>query len=439
MAMEFKLPDPGEGIHEVEIIKVLVSPGDYVEDGQSILEIETDKATSEVPAPVTGKVKEVRVESGDTVQVGDVVMVFEETGEKKREEPAKKEKAKKEEEAEERPEKREEKPQKAGKPPDVQRGEAGKGRKGKGPVPAAPSTRRVARELGVDLKDVTPSGPGGRVLTEDVRAHAEGKEPARKPEEEPKEEKAPTEAAEKKFEPEGRTERMAWRSVRRTTAKRMIQSWNEIPHVTHQDAADITDLETLRQKHKEEIKAQGGSLTLTMFVLKAVAAALRKYPRFNAELDMDAEEIILKYDYHIGVAVDTDRGLLVPVVRDVDCKSIVDLAMELPQLAERVRNGDAEREDLTGGTFTVTNVGPMGGTGFAPIINHPQVAILGLARAKLQPVVVGDLNEYEIRPRLILPLALGFDHRVVDGADAARFVRAVVEAIEDPETLMMKV
>jgi pyruvate dehydrogenase E2 component (dihydrolipoamide acetyltransferase) len=280
------------------------------------------------------------------------------------------------------------------------------------------------------------------VTSEDVRAHAEK---AKKVAEVPR--KSPAVAAVEPaavkaaplpdFSQWGPIERVPLRSVRRTTAKRMALAWSQIPHVTHTDIADITDLEAFRRKHKAEMEEQGGSLSLTVFALKATAAALKAYPYFNASLDVDAEEIIVKHHHHIGVAMDTDRGLIVPVIRDVDCKSITDLSKELHELAERTRDGKADIQDMAGGTFTITNIGPLGGTGFTPIINYPQVAILGMGRGRLQPIVRGDIDKFEIVPRLILPLALGFDHRVADGADAARFLNFIIEAFEDPEKLMV--
>ncbi|UCG81445.1 MAG: 2-oxo acid dehydrogenase subunit E2 [Desulfobacterales bacterium] len=423
MPKEFKLPDLGEGIHEGEIVEVLVSVGDHVEDGQSIMVIETDKATTEVPAPVTGIVKEIRVKSGDIVNVGDVLMTFTAEGEAEAEE------------AKPLPEETRVEAETAPEPLVAARVE--------GPVPAAPSVRRLARELSVDLRVVTPTGPGGRVTAEDVRAIAEkGKMVAEAPP--PPAEERPTEPPAvigaqplPDFSQWGSVERIPLRSVRRTTAKRMALAWSQIPHVTHSDEADVTDLETMRQKHKADVEAKGGKLTLTVFALKAVVAALKAYPQFNTTLDMEAHEIILKHYYNIGVAVDTERGLLVPVVKHVDCKSINDLAKEVYELAERTRSGLADVQDMSGGTFTITNVGPLGGTGFTPIINYPQVAILGLGRTRLRPVVRGDRENFEIVPRLILPLALGFDHRVVDGADAARFMGVVINTLENPENLVM--
>jgi pyruvate dehydrogenase E2 component (dihydrolipoamide acetyltransferase) len=439
MPHEFKLPDLGEGIHEGEIIDVVVSVGDTVEDGQTILVVETDKAAVEVPSPVTGVVKEIKVKPGDMVNVGAVLMTFEV-----------KEKARGKDVQEEKPkEKKGEAKEAEEKAPEEGKRPAAAPAKETAPVPAAPSTRRLARELGVDLRQVPPSGPGGRVTSEDVRAYAEkgkavgeGREkPPEKVPVKPAVEALPAAAVEVPSLPDftqwGAVERVPLRSVRRATAKRMALAWSQIPHVTHTDVADITDLEAFRQRHKAEIEAKGGKLSITVFALKAAAAALKEYPYFNASLDMAAGEIVLKHYHHIGVAVDTDRGLIVPVIRDVDCKSIGDLSKELPDLAGRTRDGKADVKDMAGGTFTITNIGALGGTGFTPIINYPQVAILGMGQARLKPVVRGDINDFEIVPRLVVPLALGFDHRVADGADAARFLNFIIDVFEDPEKLMV--
>jgi len=452
MPVEFKLPDLGEGIHEGEIIEVLVHEGDIVEDGQTVLIIETDKATAEVPSPVTGTVKEIRVKAGQIVRVGEVLIVFLKEGES-------------EEQKEHREQRVEDRPpiSGAGQPAAVT---APPPKPSAGPVAAAPSTRRLARELGVDINRVKPTGSGGRVTPQDVRAFAEaprqpeGKIPPGAPFEKEGEEKIPSFSpqlpSEKRqeektppvflppkapalpeFEREGRVERIPLRSVRRTTAKHIAVAWSQIPHVTHADVADLTQLEAFRRKHKEQVEAQGGVLSLTVFAVKAAAAALKKFPLFNSSVDMESEEIIIKNYHNIGFAVDTDRGLLVPVIRDVDCKSIFEIAVELKELSEKTRQGKATRDDMSGGTFTITNIGPMGGTAISPIINYPEVAILGMARARLQPVVAGDEKHYEIVPRLMLPLSITFDHRVLDGAEAARFLTMIIEGLQNPETLLM--
>jgi pyruvate dehydrogenase E2 component (dihydrolipoamide acetyltransferase) len=213
----------------------------------------------------------------------------------------------------------------------------------------------------------------------------------------------------------------------------MVASWSQIPHVTHQDAVDITELERFRRRHEADVEARGGRLTVTAFAVKAAAAALKAFPTFNASYDADAEELILKHYVHIGVALDSERGLIVPVLRDADRKSVADLALELTRISDRLRDGMPSGEDLRGGTFSVTNVGGLGGTGFTPIVNHPQVAILGLARARLEQVVTGTLDAPETAVRLMLPVCVGFDHRVNDGADAARFTTYIARLLADPE------
>jgi pyruvate dehydrogenase E2 component (dihydrolipoamide acetyltransferase) len=325
-----------------------------------------------------------------------------------------------------------------------------------GPVAAAPSTRRIARELGVEISQVKPSGPGGRVTPEDVRAFAETLKQSGAPKAAVGAEEqgpAPLSVAARavtpaalpeavplpQFDRISPVERISLRSVRRATAKHLAAAWSQIPHVTHMDVADVTELEVFRRKHRQQVEGRGGALSLTVFAMKAAAAALKKFPRFNSSIDMEAEEIIIKHYFNIGFAVDTERGLLVAVIRDVDRKSIFDLAVEFRALAEKTRQGKASRDDMSGGTFTITNVGSLGGTGLSPIINHPEVAILGMAQARLQPVVAGDENNYEIVPRLMLPISVTFDHRVLDGAEAARFLNMIIEGLENPENLLMMI
>ncbi len=299
-------------------------------------------------------------------------------------------------------------------------------------MPATPAVRRLARELGVDLDAVDASGDDGRVRADDVRAAA-GKSETGKPERS----RDAKDGGLPDFDRWGDTERVELRSIRRSIARRMARSWREIPHVTHQDEIDITDLERLRRAHADEIAERGGQLTLTPFFVKALVAALKEHPRFNASLDADRAEIVLKDFYNIGVALDTDRGLLVPVIHHADAKSIADIAIELAELAAAIRGGRASRDQLRGGTFSLTNVGSLGGTQFSPIINHPEAAIFGTARARLQPVVVGDLDDNSIEVRLVLPVCVTFDHRINDGADAARFMESVKGVLSDPETLML--
>jgi len=427
MARAFKLPDLGEGIHEGEVLSVRVAVGDKVKEGDIILEVETDKAAVEIPSPYTGVVEEILVKPGDTVKVGQAMLTFtggEEAAPAKKEEP-------------------ERKAPEPSRPVEIKPEAARK----EGPVPASPATRRLARELGVDLRAVPPTGPGGLVTADDVRAFAGKKEkvveaPPTAPAAERVEEVRPFAVGVPRlpdFSKWGPIERVPLRSIRKATAKQMTLAWSQIPHVNNQDVVDMTKLEKFRRRHKSEIEAKGGKLTPTVFALKAVAAALKAYPNFNASLDTEAGEIVVKRYYHIGVAVNTPDGLIVPVIRDVDRKSIVELSIELKQLIEKTRARKTTLEELQGGTFSITNVGNMGGGHFVPIINYPQVAILGMGAATMQPAVTGNEKDgYQIVPRLLMPLVLCIDHRVLDGADAIPFVRTIVEALEDPEDLFMR-
>ncbi len=424
MSRSFTLPDLGEGVHEAEVLAVHVTAGQQVKEGEPILDIETDKAAVEIPSPFTGKVVQVLVKAGDQARVGEEMIVFEggdAAGAKKQQMPERssadavlnKETA-----------------------PVAQAGKTA------APVPASPATRRLARELGVDLQQVTATGAGGLVTAEDVRAlAAAGREVVAQPASGPP---SPVESffypapALPDFAQWGEVQRLPFRSIRRATARQMATAWSQIPHVTSQDLVDITRLEAFRRKHKEEIKAAGGRLTLTVFAMKAAATALKAYPMFNSSLDLAAQEIVVKNYYNMGVAVDTEDGLIVPVIRDVDRKSLRELAIELHQCVQRTRSRKAALEELQGGSFTITNAGAMGGGFFTPIINYPQVAILGLGHGRMQPAAVQrDDGGYEIVPRLLMPLVLCFDHRVVDGADSIRFMKVVIEALQDPEELLI--
>jgi pyruvate dehydrogenase E2 component (dihydrolipoamide acetyltransferase) len=426
MSRSFKLPDLGEGVHEGEVLAVHVAAGQEVKEGDIILEVETDKAAVEIPSPFSGTVSEVLVKAGDTVKVGDVMMTFS-NGEEAQDVGVPK---------------IEEVPAEAGEAEKVVSLAAAAGKKG--PVPASPATRRLARELGVDLQRVPATGPGNLVTADDVRAVAKtGPDVIATP---AAAEVIPTETPGltiasptlPDFTRWGPVERVAFRSIRRATAKQMVIAWSQIPHVTSQDVVDITKLEAFRQKHKAEIEAEGGRLTMTVFALKAVATALKTYPQFNATLDVEAAEIIIKKFYHIGVAVNTDNGLIVPVVRDVDRKSIKELSVEMNDLVERTRSRKVALEELQGGTFTITNAGAMGGGYFAPIINFPEVAILGMGQGRLQPAVVEiDDGEPEIAPRLMMPIVLCIDHRVLDGADAIKFLKVIIDLLEDPDELLI--
>ena len=434
MARAFKLPDLGEGIHEGEVLAVLVAVGDEIQEGDPIFEVETDKAAVEVPSPFTGVVAEIKAKPGDIVNVGDVLMTFDGGVET---EPKAVEKV-----LAEKPKKQE--PQKTVPPPAKEAEGTPPPAPTEGPVPASPATRRLARELGVNLRQVPPSGPAGLVTADDVRAFAgRAEEAAAVPTVEVERVSEVATVATKApplpdFEKWGPIERIPMRSIRRATAKQMTLAWSQIPHVHNQDMVDVTKLEEFRRKHKAEIEAKGGRLTMTVFALKAVATALKTYPRFNATLDTQAGEIVIKNYYHIGVAVNTEDGLIVPVIKDVDRKSITELAIELYTLVQRTRERKTTLEEMQGGTFTITNVGPMGGGYFAPIINYPQVSILGMGSARMEPVVrESEEKGFEIVPRLMMPIVLCIDHRVLDGADALQFIRVIIDDLEDPDQLLM--
>ena len=408
---------------EAEIVAVLVREGDVIREDAPLLEVETDKAQVEIPSPMGGRVEKVHVQAGQTVKVGAPLITFADGAAEPAAAPAPSRSA---------PAATAPARAAAAAPP-------APAARAEGPVPATPATRRLARELGVDLKIVRGSGPGGRVLDEDVRAAASGSRGAPAP--------APVAPAGPakplatvgleapplpRFEQWGPVERAPLSHLRRTIADRMTLAATLIPHVTHFDRADITDLDAIITRNLEAARAKGVTLTLTSFLLKAAALALLRHPTFNASLDPAAGEMVLKRYYNLGVAVATERGLIVPVLREVDRKPVLEIARELGALAQRVRDGKATLDDLRGGTFTITNIGALGGTAAIPIINYPEVAILAVARARPEPVV----RQGQIVPRLMLPLTLTFDHRIADGADGARFAAEIVQLLEAPERLL---
>jgi pyruvate dehydrogenase E2 component (dihydrolipoamide acetyltransferase) len=427
MPKDFKLPDLGEGLTEAEVVRVLVGEGDVVKEDQAVLLVETEKAQVELPSPYGGRVAKVHVRAGQRVKVGAVLLSFGDAGEPAAAPPAP-----------------------AAAPPQVpaSAGAAPPAARPPGLPPAAtPATRRLARELGIDLAGVRGSGPGGRITDEDVRAAAAGHAapsrapaetvaaPAPTPGEAPRPPGAPVGLPPlPRFEQWGPVEREPLRGIRRRSAEHLALAWAVIPHVTQHDQADVTALEAVRRRLHGRVREAGGDLTLTVLLVKAVAIVLAAHPRFNATLDHTTGDLILKRYYNIGVAVDTGEGLVVPVLRGVDRKRVPALAAELDQLVARAREGRATLEDLRGGTFTVTNTGALGGTGATPIINYPEVAILGVGRAREAPVV----REGQIVPRLVLPLSLAFDHRVIDGMEAARFSTDLVRLLEDPERLLLE-
>jgi pyruvate dehydrogenase E2 component (dihydrolipoamide acetyltransferase) len=438
---EFVLPELGEGMEAGDVVQVLVSVGESITEEQPVLELETDKAVVEVPAPVSGTVKAIHVQAGDKAAVGQLLLTVETPVATAAAAPAPRTSppatvsppppsehdgnrtatAQVVPGPPESPAYTAAPPEQPSKPP-------------RPAVPAAPSVRQLAREIGVDINQVQGSGTGGRISVEDVKRHA--RDLHTRLAEQPSRGAWPAMTL-PDFTKWGAVERQPMSNVRRATAERMTQSWVTIPHVTQFDKADITDVEELRQYYDaQRAKAAGGKLTITAIVLKVVAGALKRFPQFNASIDMTTYEVIHKTYYHIGVAVDTDRGLLVPVIRNVDQKNMLQLSVELTQLAERARSRKVTLEEMQGGTFTITNLGGLGGGNFTPIVNAPEVAILGLARSRMEPVYNDSTQQFT--PRLMLPLALSYDHRLIDGADGVRFLRWVVEALQQPFLLALE-
>ncbi len=456
MATPFNLPALGENIDAGTVVGILVAAGDRVEENQPILEIETDKANLEVPSGFSGVVTEILVENGATTEVGAPVLMYEDAGQAPAaaaEESAaettegegqatievaeKLEKAAAESaQAAEVPEPATEsevpssKVSPASPPAPVSSPPAAvPAASGSQPVPAAPSVRRFAREIGLDIGQVPGTGPAGRISVEDVKSHSRQLSVGRGAP------AGPTPAAPlPDFTKWGPVETEPMSNLRRAAADHLSAAWTNIPHVTYGDKADVTDMEALRKQFGPTAEAAGGKLTMTAIALKIAAAALKRFPLFNASVDMSRHEIIYKKYYHVGVAVDTDRGLVVPVIRDVDRKNMIELSVELSEVAAKARDRKLSPDDMQGSTFTISNLGGFGGTFFAPIVNAPDVAILGLARSRMEQVYVDGT----FQPRLMLPLMISYDHRLVDGADGARFMQWLVQAFEEPFLLSLE-
>jgi pyruvate dehydrogenase E2 component (dihydrolipoamide acetyltransferase) len=496
---EVKLPEIGEGIESGDVLEVLVQEGDVVKKGQGIVELETDKATIVVDSTHEGKITKIHVGEGDTVKIGQTILTVEAAGAAKDEKPAEAPRpeadaaaeedaeAKEEEKAKPAKVEREEetkeakKPQRAEEPaPVAKKREAPREEKelakqrqhsaadrereerqregaaqGTQPlaaeatgdvVPASPAVRRFAREVGVDLAEVRGSGEGGRITREDVletvrRGGQSARESAHRGNGGAASKPAPRILETPEVEPPGERSEDNWGPVRveklprirRTIAEKMHQSWSTIPRVTNFDDADVTDLEKIRSASKADYAAAGVKLTSMPFVIKAVAQALRGNPLLNATIDLENGQIVYKQYYNIGVAVDTERGLVVPSLRNADELSIAEIAREVASLAERVRSGRFDPKDTQGSTFTISNMGAIGGTYSTPVINLPEVAILLIGRSRKMPVVRGE----EIKVRLMMPLSLSYDHRLVDGAVAARFLNDVISYLEAPSRLLL--
>ena len=417
--MELRIPELGDNVAVATVVGVLVREGDRVAPGQPLLELETDKAVMEVPAEAGGVVKRVLVQVGEEVRPRQP---FLELAEEKAAEVSQVAQRAPEARPEPAPEARPEPTPQAEGPRAPQAPSEGR------LVPAAPSVRRLARELGVNIREVRGTGLAGRITEEDVR-RAAGQAPAPAPEALPPTPRLPD------FSRWGPVRAEPMSGVRKATLRAMAQAWAQVPMVTHFDEADITDLEALRKAYAKKAEEKGFRLTLTAFLLKALALTLKAFPKFNASIDAERQEVIYKDYIHIGVAVDTPHGLLVPVVRDVDKKGILALAKELQEVSQRARERKLSPEEMQGGTFSLSNLGGIGGTGFTPIVNWPEVAILGVSRSQMKPV--WDPEKEAFLPRLFMPFGLTYDHRLIDGAEAARFCRHLAGLLEDPVGLAL--
>jgi pyruvate dehydrogenase E2 component (dihydrolipoamide acetyltransferase) len=417
--MDVKLPKLGEGADSGVVVSLLVKEGDQIKEGQTIIELENEKAVAPIPATVSGLVARIHVKEGDKIAVGQVILSVDTGGAEAR--------AQKEEPTQEARKLKSKEPVQI----EVEREDEDEEEivaKSEAEIAAAPSVRKLARELGIDLTRVRGSEPGGRIVMTDLRAYIQRLErlTAQPKATSPVSAKiAPAEAVD--FSRWGEISKKPLSQLRKVISQRMSESWTTIPRVTQFDEADITALMELRKKYQPAYEAEGVRVTLTPLALKAVVTALKKHPVFNSSLDEAAGEIVFKEYYHIGVAVDTDAGLLVPVVRDVDKKSLFQLAKEIEELAAKARERKLSLDEMKGGTFTISNQGGIGGGHFTPIINLPEVAILGLGRGALKPVV----KDKQIQQHLMLPVAVSYDHRVIDGGAAARFTVDLVDALEN--------
>ncbi len=442
MATEVTLPDVGEGIESGTVVGVLVKEGDRINKDQPLVELETDKAVVEVPSSAAGVVKQVNVKEGQEAKIGSVLVVIEEgegagagPAEAAPDEGAAAPAAEAQPKADEAP------PTQAAEQPSAPSERPAQAQQSSGNgaarpaaddespdrlVPAAPSVRRLARELGVDIHQVNGTGVLGRISASDVRNAAGGAAPVGAT----TAQQAPSAPPLPDFSRYGETERSAMSGVRKATLRAMTTAWGTVPMVTHFDQADITELEVLRKRYQPLADEVGAKLTPTAILLKVVASALRRFPDFNASIDVEKLEVVHKKYVNVGVAVDTDAGLLVPVIKNADQKGMIELAKELGEMAEKARDRKLTLEEMQGGNFSISNLGGIGGVGFTPIVTPPEVAILGVSRASVQPVWNKQSESFE--PKTIMPLSLTYDHRLIDGAAAARFLRWICMALEEP-------
>lgn len=459
MKFDFKFPDVGEGIHEGTIVKWLVEKGDQIDEGDSLVEVETDKVTTEIPAPKSGEVLQLIGDEGEIIHVGDVFVVLDIEGEEAEEleetqeaEEVQKDSIDQEDKETELDEKEEEvEEETAGvvgevavsseeiPPSDEGRSQKKAKREKPKKALATPVARAMAKDFGLDINTIEGTGPAGRVMKDDIRKANEASK-----EEKEKKEKVTRERTSREAKPleldeagekEGLYEREPLTRIRQTIVEKMAESRFTIPHTTVMDEIEVTELDKFRSKYKDQLREEGVNLTYLPFIIKASIRAIKELREFNSSLDEVNQEIVYKNFYNIGLAVDTDRGLMVPVIKDADQKSIVELAEEIVDLSERARNNELELSELRGGTFSVTNYGSIGGHFGIPIINHPESAILGLGRIVKKPVV--DEHD-EIVVGKVLPISLSYDHRIIDGASGSRFVNIMKELLMDPDMLFLK-
>lgn len=411
------IPDMG-GATDVDVIEVLVKPGDSIQVDTPLLTLESDKATMEVPSSDAGTVKEVKIKPGDKVSTGSAILTLESSvtaPSKKDEQPKQEEKTKEEKPKVEAP--KEETPKKVSteepKNSDVH---------------AGPAVRRIAREFGIDLTVIQPTGPKSRILKEDIQGYVKSRLS-----------QAPTSstgipaAPTVDFAKFGAIESHSLSRIKKLSGKNLHRNWLLVPHVTQFGEADISSMEEFRSAQKDILEKQNIKLTPLVFIMKAVVVALKAFPQFNASLDASGENLIMKKYFHIGVAVDTPDGLVVPVIRDVDKKGLQDLAKELSVVSEKARHKQLTANDMQGGCFSISSLGGIGGTAFTPIVNVPEVAILGVSKASYKPVYIDN----QFTPRLMLPLSLSYDHRVIDGADGARFMVKLTNLLSDIRNLLL--
>ncbi len=450
MIKEVKLPEIAENVEKATVVSIMVRQGDEVQEEQPLMEMESDKAAFEVPSTAAGIIQEIKVSEGDEIEIGSIIATIDTDGagagekesaesdeQEKKQKDAPEEKSQEAEKTAEKTEQTQATPQPQQQPAqevsktssNQEQQDAAKIPRPGIQVPASPTVRRFARELGVDVSQVKGTGPANRITQEDIKAFVKknmerGASGAGI--------NAPV-VEMPDFSKWGDVEREKMSKVRKMTAEAMSLSWQTIPHVNHFDKADVTSLEDFRQKYAKKVEKAGGKLTVTAILLRVIAEALKAFPKMNASIDMKQEEIIYKKYINIGIAVDTDRGLLVPVIRNVEQKTITELSLELTEIAQKARDKKISPEDMQGGNFIISNLGGIGGTNFTPVIYPTNVGIMGISRTQTEPVYENG----EWMPKLMLPLSLSYDHRIIDGAEGARFTRWVCDALENPISVFM--